>query len=102
MNRHQVCHAPGFWKLPLRDLFERTDVVHTPVSPCSNLTQLAPEFGKHRIPFTVRPPIQGQDLIDLREHNHGATAIELRRQEEPSVSRQARQANQGRSLLVDE
>src|SRR5271169_4000110 len=103
MDRHQVVGlASGLRELPFQELIKRADVVHPPVLSCSNLTQIAAEFDKLRIPFAVRCLLPRQDLIDLREHKYGTPAIELRSHQRPSVSRQARQANQGRRLLVDE
>src|SRR5580700_87422 len=103
VDGHQVVGlASGLWELPLQELIERTDVVHPPVLPCPNLAQIAAEFDKLRIPFALRCLLPSQNLLDLREHKHRTPAIELRSHEFPSVSRQARQANQGRRLLVDE
>src|ERR1039458_9838657 len=103
VDGHQVVGlASGFRELPLQELVERTDVVHPPVLSCPNLAEIAAEFDELRIPFSIGGLLPSQDLVDLREYKHGTPAIELRSHQSPSVSRQAHQANQGRSLPVDE
>src|SRR6266852_3423601 len=100
VDRHQVVgFSPRSRKALLQKFIERLQVLQSPVLPCPNLAQVLPHLHKPRVLLLLFALLPAQDLIDLAEDEDRPPTIQFRCHGSPSVSPQARQANQDHSLL---
>src|SRR6266849_10249653 len=100
VDRHQVIgFSTRFRKALLQKFIERLQVLQSPVLPCPDLAQVLPQLHKPRVLLLLFALLPTQDLIDLAQDEDRSPTIQFRCHGSPSVNPQARQANQGRSLL---
>src|SRR6266852_5940499 len=100
VDRHQVIgFSTRFRKALLQKFIERLQVLQSPVLPCPNLAQALPQLHKPRVLLLLFGLLPAQDLIDLAQDEDCPPTIQFRCHGSASVNPQARQANQGRSLL---
>src|SRR5713101_1632054 len=101
VDRHQVIgFSPRAGKALLQKFIERLQVLQSPVLPCPNLAQVLPQLHKPRVLLLLFGLLPAQDLIDLAQDEDRPPTIQFRCHGSSSVNPQARQANQGRSLLL--
>ena len=78
MDRHEVVSLPpGLREPPRQKLIKGLQFLQPPVLPRSHFTEISSQLHEPGVPFGLRPPLPGQDLVDLGQHEQGPLAIEL-------------------------
>ena len=99
MDRHEVISLPPRLRKPPRQkLIKGLQFLQPPILTRPHFAQVSTQFYEPRIPLGFRPPLPGQNLVDLSQNEQSPFAIELG-QHGRILSTQARQANQGLLLL---
>src|SRR5271168_1080425 len=103
VNRHQVIRFPSrLGEFLLQKLSKGLQVVHPPVLSGPGFTEVTAQLHKACVSLPLRGLFPVQNLVDLFQHEQGATVIELGCHRRRPATPQIGQSNQGRSLPAGE
>src|SRR6185437_905031 len=102
VNGHEVVgFSAGLGEAFFKELVKRGQVLEPPVLSCPHLAEVLSQLDKAHIPLLFFSPFPSEDLVNLVQDQQSAPSVEICLHR-CSVSPQARQANQGRSLRAYE